>query len=66
MNDWVILIVNGLCETNSVLAQVVNGIVFSKEHVSNDPDGASWGRDVKSHESRYAVSLHFKDIVRTL
>lgn len=50
-------------ETDTVFAEVVDGVVFAEEGVSDDPDGTERGRNVETLEGGYACSLGVENVV---
>merc|ERR1712000_361214 len=53
----------GLCEADSILAEVVDTEVFAQESVTNDPDGAERSRDVQAGERRDTCALDIQDVI---
>jgi hypothetical protein len=53
----------GLCETNSSLSEVVDGVPLAQESIAEDDERACWRWDVHALEGRDTRSLHFNDVV---
>jgi hypothetical protein len=53
----------GLGETNGVVADIVDRVVFPEESVTEDNKGTSRLRDVEAHEGADAAALDLKDVV---
>ena len=53
----------GLGEADGVVADIVNGVVFPEESVTEDDEGTSRLRDVEAHERADAAALDLKDVV---
>lgn len=53
----------GLGETNGVVANIVDGVVFPEESVTKDDERASRLGDVEAHEGADAATLDLKNVV---
>ena len=53
----------GLGEANGVVANVVDGVVFPQESVTENGERASWLRDVEAHEGADAAALNLENVV---
>jgi len=53
----------GLGEADGVVADIVNGVVFPEESVTENGERASWLRNVEAHEGADAAALNLEDVV---